>query len=922
MSHAQYARRRRRSLVPLALPAAAALYAACNDDPLAPRPTDAPAWRPAAAAPAPTPAGPVTGCTRLELRLRPPDAAGGSASVSVTDVPADGCGGPLRPALDTAAMFNPSSGIVRLPIVLVNESDAVLGAPARLTAWSDSITAPPSEGSALAPGAVTLGPGEANGNARDSLVWRYDDELAPEGQPQLLRPAGRTLRRWVALRVEPGVTAFRITLRATADRAPRVTFAAGRGVRGTPAGDTVVPRGTELSYRFSADSGFKNVLVTLDGEPVPELGRLRADSDRALFATADVVVTLAPEAQPLYDQARALLNASDPVAAYQRYRSAAARYASAGPRAAQQARDVEFLAFDPIRDSASLRRLDEALANHVFYAGDVAEVGTRQASATTATLAADEAARPERTLLLYVNGVFTEETWEIAASDKLEDLQREIPALNDSRVVVGHFYNRTWSSQAATQKARAAQCAARFWLQRAYMGENSLRPFLAQCMNDESYRRLSDMDLVECVRQVWSILNNTNAAEVDAIALADTIQEHRVGGQHVIVVPHSQGNLMTNQAVHRLRGGGRFDPERDSTCLAVVSLASPVSGRWDVRNDNYLAHVVVRGDPIPDLVPGANSWPRLDTELSSKITSNPLYAAAPRFVKAMWAIALHDAVASYMMTPTSRAAIRDGLLGVYRACTASRITVSPTAVTVAQGAKSKLTARVANAYGDSLPSAILSWTSSKPSAASVDDSGMVTGGDPGPYQQYLVQVVARRNDVQASAMVTVTPALPTVEVTAYATPRSVMRVEGASGGSLESTSIYDGELPNNWTVSWDGQSACDQRTTLYHTYPDGYRGAVRYVQVCWFEYGFSVSGQPSAAGTRIDYYAFQWVLPDGEQLSGPWAGLDRGTSSYATRTSGYWDNGFDRMPWSGLWVTAVDDVGRRARPVFAPFTVQ
>ncbi|MFL5574644.1 MAG: Ig-like domain-containing protein, partial [Gemmatimonadaceae bacterium] len=606
--------------------------------------------------------------------------------------------------------------------------------------------------------------------------------------------------------------------------------------------------------------------------------------------------------------------------------SAATAYASAGPQAAQQVRDVEFLAFDPIRDSAGLRRMDEALANHVFYVGDgdagsPGVAGMRRASIQAAALADDEGAHPERTLLLYVNGVFTREKTEVDARNELESIQRELPSLNDPRVVIAHFYNRTWSAQAPTQKAREAHCVAHFWLQRAYMGENSLRPFLAQCMNDDSYRLMSDMDLVECVRQVWSILNGTDAAEVDAVALADSIQAHRESGQHVIVVPHSQGNLMTNQAIHRLRGDGRFAPERDSACIGVVSLASPVSSRWDVRNGNYLAPVVVRGDPIPDLVPGANSWPRIDTELSTKITSNPLYAIAPKFVQALWAIDLHDAVGSYMTAPASRTAIRDGLLGVYRACATSRITVSPASASVMQGAKVRLTASVANAYGDSLPGTVVRWTSESPAVASVDASGMVTGGDPGPSQQGSARIVARRYGARGFGTVNVTASLPTVSIVTHTVPKSVMRVEGADGGSVESTSIFDGELPNNWPVPWDGRSPCDQRETRYKDWgPTWSPEVVHYVQVCWFEYGFSLSGQPSVGGPRLDYFLFNWALPDGTQLSGPWGGLWVAEPSYSSRTFGYWENGFDRMPWSGVWAVAVDASGRRSKPVFAPFT--
>ena len=204
-----------------------------------------------------------------------------------------------------------------------------------------------------------------------------------------------------------------------------------------------------------------------------------------------------------------------------------------------------------------------------------------------------------------------------------------------------------------------------------------------------------------------------NAPEEDALALADSIQVWRDAGSHVILLPHSQGNLMAIQAIHRLRSvTEQYLPTRDSTCIGAVSLASPLSGGWELPDHN-LAHVVVRGDMIPDLIPAGNNWQRIDTDSTLATLAERL-----GFFGFLQSLRLHDVSSSYLRAQ-ARDSVKAGMNEVYDACAIDRIYVTPLTVTVNRGVPAQLNAFPINKYGDTLAGHQIDWTSSQSSIASV-----------------------------------------------------------------------------------------------------------------------------------------------------------------------------------------------------------
>ena len=544
----------------------------------------------------------------------------------------------------------------------------------------------------------------------------------------------RDARRPASPNGELVVSGDDLVIRFWIEKPPRrFTVLVGTGVRGMPgASDSAWSYGSRVPYAFAPAPGYENVMVRVDGMAAPPAGLVVTDTEHVLTVTADRRVVLNKSALPLYQRARAVLSAADPVAAYQAYLDMASGYVGASSRgvdsAMQDVRDVEFSAFDPIRDSVALRKLDGALAGHVFMVDSAAgsSISATRHGTTRAILRAldamNEADSTERTVFLYVNGIATPQfgpQGAFATRFHLNSIVSEIPLFRDqSHFNVRLFYNRTYSDQQPTPEQQRSHCVALFASRFAfrYLGANSFAPFMAECTSDPTYRRFSDHDLLECIRQMWAIVANTDGAEVDALALASRITELRDSGAHVILVPHSQGNLMANQAIHRLQSvTHEFDPARDSTCIGLVSLASPTSRRWEL-GEHYIAPIVVRGDVVPII---DNQWPPIDTDLSHQLLDNPSIET----VFKPTGIILHEVIGSYFLQPQSRAAIRSALESVYHACAVSSLAVRPTALTLLVGAGAPVSAIALNAFGDTLGGRSVTWASTAPSVVSAAATG-------------------------------------------------------------------------------------------------------------------------------------------------------------------------------------------------------
>ena len=78
-----------------------------------------------------------------------------------------------------------------------------------------------------------------------------------------------------------------------------LTVTVGEGVTGTPtAGSVKYKKNKTISYNFSLQSGYKDLVVTLDGAAVAASGTVKMDKDHALSATSSKVAVVAVNSTP------------------------------------------------------------------------------------------------------------------------------------------------------------------------------------------------------------------------------------------------------------------------------------------------------------------------------------------------------------------------------------------------------------------------------------------------------------------------------------------------------------------------------------------------------------------------------------------------------------------------------------------------
>ncbi|TFG80439.1 MAG: PEGA domain-containing protein [Chrysiogenales bacterium] len=78
-----------------------------------------------------------------------------------------------------------------------------------------------------------------------------------------------------------------------------LTVSLGEGISGTPAaGSAQYKKNKTVSYNFSLQSGYQDLIVTLDGAPVAASGSLKMDKDHALAAVSTKVAVVAVNSTP------------------------------------------------------------------------------------------------------------------------------------------------------------------------------------------------------------------------------------------------------------------------------------------------------------------------------------------------------------------------------------------------------------------------------------------------------------------------------------------------------------------------------------------------------------------------------------------------------------------------------------------------
>lgn len=482
--------------------------------------------------------------------------------------------------------------------------------------------------------------------------------------------------------------------------------------------DTLLAPGTVVTYSFTPTSGYQNVQVTLDDHNVPANGTITMSQDRVLIASVDRIVSVSPADQGLVQSARAVLLSSDPVLAYQSYLDQVRTVVGGtSPEDADDRLDaIHFLAYDPIEDSTSLRRVEEALTNHVFTLGDTAHADTLA----------------EATTFVYVNGFNNLYGDAAITAARVEQLRREVTLFQRPAFEAKFFYNRTHFVEAnETPEERSARCVDMLNRRRKFLGHVTRVLFMSRCEMVST----PDTDLAEAAHQLWNLLIGSTVTDIDARVLADTVQLWRQRGRHILTIPHSQGNLMVQQALADFRDIYSYSEAQDSTCVGALSLAAPVSGPWGPLPEYRKKGMVLRLDPVADHT--LNDFPRMDNDWSRRWAAIMLSPPPVGSAESYWedryetlADSIHQA-RTYLLPAESRTRVKDELEALYHGCAANAIFVDTGGRNHLVGEIFQATAEVKGRNFEPLNGRRIKWSSSNPAVASIDSAGTIRALDLG-----------------------------------------------------------------------------------------------------------------------------------------------------------------------------------------------
>ena len=401
------------------------------------------------------------------------------------------------------------------------------------------------------------------------------------------------------------------------------------GVAGIPpAGNQRLEDTVTIGFDYRAAIGFENVLVQLDGKAVSSSGTVAMVSDHELAATADRRLPLGSDDLDLIRDVRALLTSSNVSGDWAIHRSVVdSLYQTVVVAEARKRLSAVYAsAFDPVADSTQMRALMQTLGGQTY--------------GTTAV-------PPGETLLLFVNGLTrwpTEPAW---AESQLRAI---VSALGLTGVTTGHFYNDTPTGSADFTAATCMlQAASRHLVSDPIRILLTGAGFLQWPVLYGGCVPVADLDVGR--QAVLDALGHAPpAADPTVAALAARIQQETAASASVILVAHSQGNLLVREALAALGA--------PQACVGVVSLGAPTSAGWPVAGEEFGA-IVVAGDIA--LATGLNSFLATDTNVAAALRDLTLLARS--FVAAEVAdltdeLFPHLSVESYLTGDASAAALR------------------------------------------------------------------------------------------------------------------------------------------------------------------------------------------------------------------------------------------------------------------------
>ncbi|MEQ9570312.1 MAG: Ig-like domain-containing protein, partial [Longimicrobiales bacterium] len=376
-----------------------------------------------------------------------------------------------------------------------------------------------------------------------------------------------------------------------------------RGAEGSPgAGTVALPSGTLVDYSFTPKAGFDRIRVRRDTLDLPAAGSFELTSDATLFVTADTLLTVTSANAAVVEALRRVLVDPTPMAAYRHLQGVLDDLFTSMSHddAHRELATARVLAIKSEDDIAALRAA-------MLEIGDSLQALEEDALLVAPERQGDSSRAP--TTFIYVNGIYTD-PFEASTTIRyyLEPVLAEA-GYGDRR---DFPVRRAWNqSSKEVSNGEAFQCLELRVMAIVFGGQWSMLSDLAECFRFLAFFLDLDEAASQYVNQVLGSLAPTRDVELVAGVTRATL----AGGSRVILIAHSQGNLIVNDALRVLES----DPGvGDLDCVGVVSVAPPlpVDGRGAT-----VSSLIVGGRDAKDVL---LVFPRLGLGQGVPVVSNGL----------------------------------------------------------------------------------------------------------------------------------------------------------------------------------------------------------------------------------------------------------------------------------------------------------
>ncbi len=344
----------------------------------------------------------------------------------------------------------------------------------------------------------------------------------------------------------------------------------GEGVLGGTGRAGIQACGALADWRYLAIEGFSGTLVALDGRLVGDSGTLVVTGPHQFIATARPVPQAPAGAARAVSDVRALLSATDKVAAAEAVLATmhAATEGMTEVEAAEWRRDVFAASIDPESDLDPIVRASEALAGARIALPPVGvESGLRSEGPIADALAG--------TIILgHVNGVTTTINEAMSNLLALADVTRRAN-IGSYEPVLYYNHSNTLDPEAAVARCldfvESVQPTALLSLSTATRNLQ-LRTNLAFCESNAGlFAGSGAVDFAQAIVQKFAIQANLPPVGSEVASLERNVATDVSVARGVILVAHSQGNLHVRQMLDRHQALGDAARLR----ISVISLAPP-----------------------------------------------------------------------------------------------------------------------------------------------------------------------------------------------------------------------------------------------------------------------------------------------------------------------------------------------------------